>query len=215
MEVWGREWTEEWERANTCMFGCSCRDALNCAYLHSPEELQLFKDEKELRVRKLAMRCGFCVRGECRFGPCCARSRRFAAELVAEDSGYESTSASAEGDSSNEGEGGNDEGGDSGGATSELAGSEGDCDGLVRMTHEGWRTDSSSASASSAYCSAGSGDCSGGEGRFVALFVDDDSKEEEITRGIATASMMVDEPGFRFNDGNARPTRREQAAEES
>ena len=105
MEVWGREWTEEWERANTCMFSCSCRDALNCAYLHSPEELQLFKDEKELRVRKLAMRCGFCVRGECRFGPCCARSRRFAAELVAEDSGYESTSASAEEDSSNEGEG--------------------------------------------------------------------------------------------------------------
>ena len=72
MEVWGREWTEEWERANTCMFGCSCRDALNCAYLHSPEELQLFRDEKELRVRKLAMRYGFCVRGGCRFGPCFA-----------------------------------------------------------------------------------------------------------------------------------------------
>ena len=186
MEVWGREWTEEWERANTCMFGCSCRDALNCAYLHSPEELQLFKDEKELRVRKLAMRCGFCVRGECRFGPCCARSRRFAAELVAEDSGYESTSASAEGDSSNEGERGNDEGGDIGGATSELAGGEGGYDG------EGWRTDSSSASASSAYCSAGSGDCCGGEGRFVALFVDDDSREEEID---------YQGDSNRFNDG--------------
>ena len=23
---------EEWERANTCMFGCNCRDALNCIW---------------------------------------------------------------------------------------------------------------------------------------------------------------------------------------
>ena len=75
-----RRWDEEWERANTCMFGCNCRHQLNCAFLHSPEELQLFKDEKELRTRKLRMRCGFCVRGECRFGACCARSRRCAVE---------------------------------------------------------------------------------------------------------------------------------------
>ena len=112
VHVWSREWTEEWERANTCMFGCSCRDALNCAYLHSPDELQLFRDEQELRVRKLAMRCGFCVRGECRFGPCCPRSRRFAAELVAEDSGYESTGASAEDDSSTDAGGDSEEGDD-------------------------------------------------------------------------------------------------------
>ena len=182
---------EEWERANTCMFGCSCRDALNCAYLHSPEELQLFRDERELRARKLAMRCGFCLRGECRFGPCCPRSRRFAAELVAEDSGYESTGASAEDDSSTDA-GGDSEGGDD------------DSD-------EGWRTDG--ASSRGDYSSANSGDRCGDGGRYVALFVDDDSKEEQITRGVALRGMMlVDEPDFRFDD--ARPTRREQAAEE-
>ena len=89
----------EWERANTCMFGCNCREQMNCAFLHSPEELQLFKDEKELRTRKLRMRCGFCVRGECRFGACCARSRRCAAERNPDDSDYESSGASAEDDS--------------------------------------------------------------------------------------------------------------------
>ena len=52
-----------------------------------------------------------------------------------------------------------------------------------------------------------------GAGMIVALWVDDDSKEEQITRGVALRSMMlVDEPDFRFID--ARPTRREQAAEE-
>ena len=86
----GVQYMEEWERANTCMFGCNCncRDALNCAYLHSPEERQLFKDEREQRARKLKMRCGFCVReGRCRFGPCCARTRRFAVERISTDSG--------------------------------------------------------------------------------------------------------------------------------
>ena len=86
-----------------------------------------------------------------------------------------------------------DEGGDSGGATSELAGSEGGYD------DEGWRTQSSGASASTVYCGAGSGDCCGGEGRFTALWVDDESMEEEIDRGIG---FLVDGPGFRFNDGN-------------
>ena len=43
-------WDEEWERANTCMFGCNCRHQLNCAFLHSPEELQLFRDERVLRA---------------------------------------------------------------------------------------------------------------------------------------------------------------------
>ena len=102
----------EWERANTCMFGCNCREQLNCGFLHSPEEVQLFKDEKKLRMRKLRMRCGFCVRGECRFEARCSRSRRFAAEQVAEDSEYESSGASAEDDSS----------ADSAGEGSELAG---------------------------------------------------------------------------------------------
>ena len=103
MDGWSedqRRWDEEWERANTCMFGCNCREQLNCVFLHSPDELQLFRDEMVMRMRKLRMRCGFCVRGECRFGPCCARSRRFAAKRMSADSGYESAGASAEGSSS-------------------------------------------------------------------------------------------------------------------
>ena len=59
-----RRWDEGWERANTCMFGYNCREQLNCAFLHSPEELQLFKDEKELRMKKLRMRI-------CDVGPVC------------------------------------------------------------------------------------------------------------------------------------------------
>ena len=60
-------------RRNTCGFGDSCRSALNCPYWHSVEELQIFADERELAVRKLRTRCGFCVRGECRNGGDCPR----------------------------------------------------------------------------------------------------------------------------------------------
>ena len=64
MDGWSEGmYMEEWERANKCMFGCNCRDQLNCASLYSPEGRQLSKDERELRVRELKMRCGFCVRG--------------------------------------------------------------------------------------------------------------------------------------------------------
>ena len=43
---------------------------------------------------------------ECHFGPCCARTRRFAVERISEDSGYESIGANAEDDSSTDSVGG-------------------------------------------------------------------------------------------------------------
>ena len=49
---------------------------------HSVEEIKIFKDEVELQQRKLAVRCGFCARGECRFGADCKRAKRVA-EFVA------------------------------------------------------------------------------------------------------------------------------------
>ena len=49
----------------------------------------------------------------------------------------------------------------------------------------GWRTDSSCASSRGDYSSANSSDRCGDGGRYVALFVDDDSREEQITQGVA------------------------------
>ena len=78
-------------RALTCRFGGDCWKGLECAFDHSQVEKQIFVDERELRVRKLMVRCGFCVRGECKFQGCCARSLRVAAAVSdATDSDYES-----------------------------------------------------------------------------------------------------------------------------
>jgi hypothetical protein len=63
-------------RAMTCRFGACCSSALNCPWWHSAEEIKIFKDEVELQKRKLAVRCGFCARGECRFGEGCKRAKR-------------------------------------------------------------------------------------------------------------------------------------------
>ena len=63
-------------RAMTCRFGACCSSALNCPWWHSAEEIKIFKDEVELQKRKLAVRCGFCARGECRFGADCKRAKR-------------------------------------------------------------------------------------------------------------------------------------------
>ena len=49
-------------RALTCRFGGDCWKGLECAFDHSQVEKQIFVDERELRVRKLMVRCGFCVR---------------------------------------------------------------------------------------------------------------------------------------------------------
>ena len=69
-------------RSMTCRHGACCSSALNCPWWHSVEEIKIFKDELDLQRRKLAVRCGFCVRGECRFGADCTRSKRVA-EFVA------------------------------------------------------------------------------------------------------------------------------------
>ena len=70
-------------RAMTCRFGACCSSALNCPFgaefrrwWHSVEEIKIFKDEVELQKRKLAVRCGFCARRECRFGADCKRAKK-------------------------------------------------------------------------------------------------------------------------------------------
>ena len=76
----------------TCRFGGDCWKGLEFAFDHSQVEKQIFVDERdpELRVRKLMVRCGFCVRGECKFQGCCARSLRVVAVAPgAAGSGYE------------------------------------------------------------------------------------------------------------------------------
>ena len=69
-------------RSMTCRHGACCSSALNCPWWHSVEEVKIFKDELDLQRRKLAVRCGFCARGECQFGVDCRRSKRVA-EFVA------------------------------------------------------------------------------------------------------------------------------------
>ena len=113
---WGRdvqremdEWSEDQRRwdakergyrieALTCRYGGDCRQGLNCPYWHSDEEIGIFVDERELRTRKLMIRCGFCARGECKFEGCCARPLRIAAAAEGPaDSGYEANIADSEG----------------------------------------------------------------------------------------------------------------------
>ena len=72
-------------RSMTCRHGACCSSALNCPWWHSVEEIKIFKDELDLQRRKLAVRCGFCARGECQFGVDCRRSKRVA-EFVAKGS---------------------------------------------------------------------------------------------------------------------------------
>ena len=172
---WGRdvrremdEWSEDQRRwdvkergykieALTCRYGGDCRQGLNCPYWHSDEETGIFVDERELRTRKLMVRCGFCARGECKFEGCCARSLRIAAAAKASaDSDYESN-------------GGADNA--RGGSAPSSDGDRGEED---SGEDEGWRTQDSSGAASSTRDS-GSGDdgCSDG-GRFAALGVGDE-----------------------------------------
>ena len=54
--VWSRdqERMEQKVKAMICRFGGCCTKGLNCPWLHTLEETQIFKDELELRRRKLA-----------------------------------------------------------------------------------------------------------------------------------------------------------------
>ena len=65
-------------RSMTCRHGACCPSGLNCPWWHSVEEVKIFKDELELQRRKLAVRCGFFVWGECQFGADCRRTKRLA-----------------------------------------------------------------------------------------------------------------------------------------
>ena len=55
--------------------------------------MKIFDGEKELQQRKLAVRCGLCARGECRFGADCKRAKRVAVmvgveqKVISEDLG--------------------------------------------------------------------------------------------------------------------------------
>ena len=161
--------------ALTCRFGAGCRQGLNCPYRHSQEEIQIFADERDLRRRKLMVRCGFCVRGECKFEGCCARSLRVAAATGDQvDSDYESGSADSEG-------------GDIG-----LA-EEG-----VSDEDDGWRTQGSKGGSVGgdrrAHWGGGEGDDSFSDGgRFAALGVEDVSLREKIALG---EGLLDDKPAF-------------------
>jgi hypothetical protein len=76
--VWSEDQQRMEQKVKTmiCRFGGCCTKGLNCPWLHTLEETQIFKDELALRQRKLAVRCGFCARGECRFGAACERTQR-------------------------------------------------------------------------------------------------------------------------------------------
>ena len=54
-------------------------------------------DELELRRRKLAVRCGFCARGECRFGAACGRTQRAVVESDVVDQSVVSTDSVIDG----------------------------------------------------------------------------------------------------------------------
>jgi len=96
---WDAKEQEYKAEALTCRFGGGCRQGLNCPYRHSQEEIENFADERDLRRRKLMIRCGFCARGECKFEGCCARALRIAAATKdLADADYESnTSADSAG----------------------------------------------------------------------------------------------------------------------
>ena len=62
--------------AMICRFGGCCKKGMMCLFWHSSAQRQIFKDELALKQRKLAEPCGFCARGECRFGASCRRAKR-------------------------------------------------------------------------------------------------------------------------------------------
>ena len=78
-------------RAMTCRFDVRCSSKLNCPWWHSDEEMKIFGDEKELQQRKLAVRCGFCARGECQFGAECKREKRVEVIVGVKDKSVVST----------------------------------------------------------------------------------------------------------------------------
>ena len=81
-------------------------------------------------------------------------------------------------DSSTESKRGDDEGGESRGGTSELAGSEGSYD------DEGWRTQSSGATVALSLAALAVAIAMATRAGLLPFWVDDESKEEEIVKGV-------------------------------
>ena len=117
----------------------------------------------------------FCVRGECKFEGCCARSLRVAAATGDQaDSDYESGSADSEG-------------GDIGPAEEGVSDED-----------DGWRTQGSKGGSVGgdrrAHWGGGEGDDSFSDGgRFAALGVEDVSLKEKIALG---EGLLDDKPAF-------------------
>ena len=85
-------------RDRMCRFGGCCKQGLNCPFIHSDEEVAIFEAEKQLKQRKLMVRCGFCVRGECRYGGSCRRGSGGCVPC-GPDSDYDTAESASEGDS--------------------------------------------------------------------------------------------------------------------
>ena len=196
MDGWSedqRRWDAKETEALTCMFGCNCRHRLNCAFFHPPEEMQLFRDERELRVRKLRMRCGFCVRGECRFGASCARSLRIAAAVPdAADSDYESADSNDCAD---------DCAGDGSASDSASSGVEWESgsDAVRRESEEEWREDRRPSRREAIRECIYNGELQQSGGRYEAL-INDGGPDDGLLRPKAEggAALGVDKPGFAF-----------------
>ena len=176
--------------ALTCRFGAGCRQGLNCPYRHSQEEIQIFVDERDLRRRKLMVRCGFCVRGECKFEGCCARSLRVAAVVSdAADSDYESADSN---DCADDGSAS-----DSGSSGEKWeSGSEGV---LREGPEEEYREDRRPSRREAIRESIYNGELQQSGGRYEAL-INDGGPDDGLLRPDAEggAALEVDKPGFAF-----------------
>ena len=177
-------------RALTCRFGGDCWKGLECAFEHSQVEKQIFVDERELRVRKLMVRCGFCARGECKFQGCCARSLRVAAVVSnAADSDYESADSNDCTDDGSASESG------SSGEKWE-SGSEGV---LREESEEEYREDRRPSRREAIRESIYNGELQQSGGRYEAL-INDGGPDDGLLRPEAEggAAPEVDKPGFAF-----------------
>ena len=176
--------------ALTCRFGAGCRQGLNCPYRHSQEEIQIFVDERDLRRRKLLVRCGFCARGECKFEGCCARSLRVAAAVPdAADSDYESADS-------------NDCAGDGSASDSGSSGVkwESGSEGVLREeSEEEYREDRRPSRREAIRECVYNGELQQSGGRYEAL-INDGGPDDGLLRPKAGggAAPEVDKPGFAF-----------------
>ena len=149
-------------------------------------------DERELRVRKLMVRCGFCARGECKFQGCCARSLRVAAVVSdAADSDYESADSNDCTDDCT-GDGSASDSGSSG--EKWESGSEGV---LREESEEEYREDRRPSRREAIRESIYNGELQQSGGRYEAL-INDGGPDDGLLRPKAEggAELEVDKPGL-------------------